>query len=342
MSQQIQTNTGRIAYWDNLKAFLIFTVVLGHFLLDLTSKGGVINSLFDYIYIFHMPAFVLVSGYFSKSYIKRGAPQVGKLFGFLILFVLFKVALWIESMILTGQFIKLDLIYTSNAPWYLFALFIWYLLLPVLVKLGRNKAIVGTILFSLLMPINEGVDYYFSANRIIIFLMFFVIGYYLDYELIEKLKTNLLKVVSVVYLIGLAFFVYYNQDLFKKFGPILYASHSYSYIKTSLWVALIAKVMWFVLVIVTILAIMILCPKNKMFFTYVGQGTLSIFILHLLVRDLLRKYQWYTLFDKNQYTLIISSVVIALIICFVLSEKHIVKLFNYAFKIVKSKGDKNE
>ena len=52
MSQQIQTNTGRIAYWDNLKAFLIFTVVLGHFLLDLTSKGGVINSLFDYIYIY--------------------------------------------------------------------------------------------------------------------------------------------------------------------------------------------------------------------------------------------------------------------------------------------------
>ena len=189
-------NTKRIAYWDNLKAFLIFTVVLGHFLIDVKFEGKVINSLFDYIYIFHMPAFVLVSGYFSKSYIKKGAPQVGKLFGFLILFVIFKVALWLEHIALTGEVDKLDFIYTSNAPWYLFALFVWYLLLPVFVKLGRNKAIVGTILFSILMPINDGLGYSFSSARIVVFLAFFVIGYYLDYELILKLKTKLLKIIK--------------------------------------------------------------------------------------------------------------------------------------------------
>ncbi len=338
----METQTKRIAYWDNLKAFLIFAVVLGHFLIDIKGRGAGLNALFDYIYIFHMPAFVLVSGFFSKSYIKKGAPQVGKLFGFLILFVIFKVALWIESIILTGQYVKLDLIFTSNAPWYLFALFIWYLLLPALVKLGRNKAIIGTILFSILMPLNEGVDYLFSASRIIIFLAFFVIGYYFDYNWIEKLKTILFKVLSAIYLMGLAVFVYFNQGIFEKFGPILYASHSYSSIKTSLWIALLAKVIWFVLVIVTILAIMILCPKKKMFFTYVGQGTLSIFIIHLLIRDFLRRFEWYKYIDKNQITLLIGAVVISLVICFIFSEKHIVKLFNCAFKIVKPKGDKDE
>ena len=339
MSQQ-QTN--RIAYWDNLKAFLIFTVVLGHFLIDVKFEGKVINSLFDYIYIFHMPAFVLVSGYFSKSYIKKGAPQVGKLFGFLILFVIFKVALWVEQMALSGKLTKLDLIETSNAPWYLFALFIWFLLLPVFVKLGRNKAIIGTILFSILMPINEGVGYTFSSSRIIIFLMFFVIGYYLDYELIDRLKTTLLKIVSIIYLLALAVFVYFNLDLFEKFGPILYASHSYSAIKTSLWVALVAKVIWIVVVTITILAVMILCPKNKLFFTYVGRGTLSVFIIHLLIRDFMRKYKWYETIGHNQYYLMIATVIISLIICFIFSEKHIVKLFNCAFKIVKPKGEKDE
>lgn len=340
MDQQVQTK--RIAYWDNLKAFLIFTVVLGHLLLNVTYKGGVINSLFDYIYIFHMPAFVLVSGYFSKSYIKKGAPQVGKLFGFLILFVIFKVLLWLEAMALSGKAITLDLIYTSNAPWYLFALFVWYLLLPAIVKLGKNVAIIGTFLVSVLLPINEGVGYTFSSNRIIIFLMFFVIGYYFDYKIIEKLKTNLLRVISVVYLIAVAVFVYFNQDLFAKFGPILYASHSYSSIKASLWVSLIAKVVWIVLAMTMILAIMILCPKKNLFVTYVGRGTLSVFIIHLLIRDCLVHFKWFKWFDQNQYTLIISAVVIALIICFVFAEKHIVKLFNGAFKIVKPKGEKYE
>ena len=340
MDQQVQTK--RIAYWDNLKAFLIFTVVLGHFLIDVKYEGKVINSLFDYIYIFHMPAFVLVSGYFSKSYIKKGAPQVGKLFGFLILFVIFKVALWVEQMALSGKYTKLDLIETSNAPWYLFALFVWFLLLPVIVKLGRNKAIVGTILLSILLPINEGVGYAFSSSRIIIFLMFFVIGYYLDFKLIEKLKTKLLRVLSIIYLLALAFFVYFNLDLFEKFGPILYASHSYSAIKTSLWVALLAKVIWILVVTVTIMAIMILCPKNKLFFTYVGRGTLSIFIIHLLIRDCMRKFKWFESIGHNQYYLIIATVVISLIICFVFAEKHIVKLFNLAFKIVKPKGEKDE
>ena len=172
--------------------------------------------------------------------------------------------------------------------------------------------------------------------------MFFVIGYYLDFKLIEKLKTKLLRVLSIIYLLALAFFVYFNLDLFEKFGPILYASHSYSAIKTSLWVALLAKVIWILIVTVTIMAIMILCPKNKLFFTYVGRGTLSIFIIHLLIRDFMRKYKWYETIGHNQYYLMIATVIISLIICFIFSEKHIVKLFNCAFKIVKPKGEKDE
>lgn len=335
-------HTKRIAYWDNLKALLIFLVVVGHFLIAVKTKGQFLHTLFVYIYSFHMPAFVLASGYFAKSYIKKGAPQIGKLLGFLVLFVIFKVALWLEHIALTGEVDKLDFIYTSNAPWYLFALFVWYLLLPVFVKLGRNKAIVGTILFSILMPINDGLGYSFSSTRIVVFLSFFVIGYYLDYELVLKLKTKLLKILSVIYLIALAVFVYFKADLFEDFGPILYASHSYSEVEFSLWITLIAKVIWFALAILSVFAILILCPQKKFFFTYIGAGTISIYIIHLLIRDYLSEIKWYKICNHNEWLMMLGVVLIALIICFVFAEKHIVKLFSCAFKIVKPKGEKDE
>ena len=54
----------RIAYIDNLKAFAILLVVLGHVLqyiyCPLSYKD---NSLFTFIYSFHMPLFMFISGY---------------------------------------------------------------------------------------------------------------------------------------------------------------------------------------------------------------------------------------------------------------------------------------
>ena len=53
-------------YFDNIKSVLITLVVIGHFLLPLEStrlKDGLVNV----IYLFHMPMFIMVSGYFAKG-----------------------------------------------------------------------------------------------------------------------------------------------------------------------------------------------------------------------------------------------------------------------------------
>ena len=60
-SERIRSNS-----WDNIKGLLILLVVFGHCLWDLQDRHW--NDLIvDGIYFFHMPAFVFVSGYFSKS-----------------------------------------------------------------------------------------------------------------------------------------------------------------------------------------------------------------------------------------------------------------------------------
>ena len=54
----------RVYYFDNLKAALIFLVVIGHVFELVTSR--LIDIAYMFVYIFHMPLFIFVSGYFAK------------------------------------------------------------------------------------------------------------------------------------------------------------------------------------------------------------------------------------------------------------------------------------
>lgn len=56
----------RIIWIDNLKAFLIFIVVLGHCIQQL-YPDYLNNHVYNYIYSFHMALFMFISGYCSKK-----------------------------------------------------------------------------------------------------------------------------------------------------------------------------------------------------------------------------------------------------------------------------------
>ena len=68
------TPTGSIArakrrtpFWDNARFACIVLVVLGHAVQRLTYDSDIALSLYLVVYAFHMPAFAVISGYFSKS-----------------------------------------------------------------------------------------------------------------------------------------------------------------------------------------------------------------------------------------------------------------------------------
>lgn len=67
-----QSALKRESYFDNAKFILIFLVVFGHFLQTFIADYAGVRVLYIYIYTFHMPAFVLISGFFAKSFGKPG------------------------------------------------------------------------------------------------------------------------------------------------------------------------------------------------------------------------------------------------------------------------------
>ena len=55
----------RDLYWDTLKFIMIFFVVYGHTISGFGPDGSFNRAMYNFIYSFHMPLFVFISGRFS-------------------------------------------------------------------------------------------------------------------------------------------------------------------------------------------------------------------------------------------------------------------------------------
>ena len=115
--------------FDTLKGFLIILVVFGH-LLDqkvffADRDMPIVDAIYACIYSFHMPAMVLISGYFSKQG-ETGPGYYRKLTrSYLIPFAVFDLLQWL----VTSR--KLNVLLTPRfSMWFLLSLFFWKLLLP--------------------------------------------------------------------------------------------------------------------------------------------------------------------------------------------------------------------
>ena len=85
-------------YFDNVKGALITLVVIGHFLLPM-ERTRLVGSLINIIYLFHMPMFALISGYFAKSVYRQGKYRSDKVLRLVWLYILFEAAVQREYVI---------------------------------------------------------------------------------------------------------------------------------------------------------------------------------------------------------------------------------------------------
>jgi fucose 4-O-acetylase-like acetyltransferase len=84
------TKPGRDYYIDNIKGVFIFLVVFGH-LLDFLEEAGIPFAIGvrTFIYFFHMPGFIFLSGYLAKSFATKKF-KGEKLLSYAWLYLLFK------------------------------------------------------------------------------------------------------------------------------------------------------------------------------------------------------------------------------------------------------------
>lgn len=108
--------------FDNLKALLIILVVFGHVI----EYFNIFSKIKGVIYIFHMPFFIFISGYFSK---KSDNIENKTIKYILIPFFLFNsiYMLCIENtqMSFLEKLKEINIFKASYLYWYLLSLFFW-------------------------------------------------------------------------------------------------------------------------------------------------------------------------------------------------------------------------
>jgi peptidoglycan/LPS O-acetylase OafA/YrhL len=194
-----QFNNGRIEWIELAKGFAIFLVVFAHlFKFGSLPVPEFYTFLKNRIYNFHMPLFMFLSGcvYFYRSYhIQNSASSLLRLFvqradrllvpffGLAILTVGAKAMLrqWFfveESTFSLFDSFSLIFVNTESSPvftiWYLFVLFVFAVLTPIIFKLLRRNFL-ALLVFSIAIYFVDAPDICY-LNRILSFYVFFVLG----------------------------------------------------------------------------------------------------------------------------------------------------------------------
>ncbi len=333
----IDNEKSRIYFFDNLKAVLIFLVVFGHVIEPIAVN---INKvIYIYIYLFHMPLFVFCSGYLAKS------NPLKLLTNMVYPYVIFQFVYIILNNLIKSADMPLQFVKPYWFMWYLMAMVVWNLILPIiemfLCKKSSMMIALGlSIVISLLAGYATSIGAFLSFSRIIYFLPFFIVGVIIKkMDWLEKLKSEvsktrvriLLITVNFVVLIGI-YIEQYSINL-----RWLYGSSSYSAI---LGYNIYTRIYLYFLAIITSLLIISFIPNKKIIISKIGQRSMSVYLLHGVFIIIYTKYIDLS-FAKNRFLSILFSVIFSVFIVLLLSssiiQKSLSPLFSFPYKFNKNK-----
>lgn len=177
--------TERDYLYDNIKGLLIISVVLCHLLgYAMTTGDTFVRAFIVFIYYFHMPLFIFISGHFSKDVDRCRENAFRNLF---MVFVTAQI-FWIIFKYLTNgstHYIE-HFLDPGYAIWYIVSLFFWRVFLKDLVKI-RFVLLLSFLISPLIMFLNDA-EMVLAINKTVGFLFFFLLGYYTTQEHITKIR----------------------------------------------------------------------------------------------------------------------------------------------------------
>ena len=262
---------------DNFKVILIFLVVFNHIIaFQLVKIDKMVKYIWYAIYIFHMPAFIFVSGYLSKK-TQNVLKNVKNL---LLPYVLgYSLTWWIQ--VWAGNKMDYELLRPSGTVmWYVLALFVYRLTIEAF---GKIRFVVPlSIIFALWAGTRMEFSTFLSSSRIVVFFPFFVAGYLWKSEYIEMLrklkgKWNIL-VLAVFLLLAITNYMISRElpvDIFR-------GNHSYKACDLDDLQGIIIRLLTYFASFLVILASLALLPDRKLPLTFIGSGgkTMGIYFLH--------------------------------------------------------------
>lgn len=306
---------------DNLKVILIFFVVFGHTIEYYIKDSKLLMTLYIFIYIFHMPLFIFISGYLSKNFYKMKRKAVKNL---LIPYIIFNM-IWYTAVYIGTKKAMFTVMYPGWTLWYLLSLFFWRIILKYIVKI-KNILLISFIV-GIIVGVIPAINGYLSISRTIVFLPFFLLGYYTKEGHFDKLRNinKLFAFIGIALFLFIAIFVVNYNVVDYKF---LYNSYSFSSLEVGLFNGLLYRGILYISSILFGVCVIMLVPNIKQAYSNIGKATMNVYVFHIylvmLVYFFIPKWNMGIL----QNILILLSPVL---IIHILSRKRVNKVYDGIF-----------
>ena len=277
----------RVPFWDNARFVCVTLVVIGHGIQRLTADSDPALSLYLFIYAFHMPAFAIISGYFSKG----DAPskrQMARVLTDIVLPYLIFETLWTLTKWLVEGHANPDPARPSWTLWFLLALAIFRLVLPYLALL--RWPLVWTVAISVAAGYSADIDATFSLSRTLGLLPFFTLGWWLAhhdivrrYRLLQRRRVWVRAAALALFALA-GFVAWYFVDLWRTVDlrAWLFYDASYADLGGPWWSGAVRLALIAIALVLSV-AFFALVPRGTYRWTHFGQYTMYVYLLHSFV-----------------------------------------------------------
>ena len=324
----------RIFLWDNIKFLLILLVVIGHFVSPYTGKSHFFSGLFAFIYSFHMPLFIFVSGYFHKN-----EKIIEKIYFFVLVRLILRLFIFTELAFL-GEKPKFNVFIIPDITWFMFAMAAFVGLAYLLRNIDCKFVLLMSVIVACIAGYDKTINDYLASSRILVYFPYYVAGIWAhkngNFIHLDSGMRNkwIYCLVILAWFFGCIWFLKYIGKLTPFFTGRHPYSSSYYY-----WGGIIRLLSYSIVAAVSY-AIIKLTPGNYIpKISEIGGKSLQIYFWHKIFLNILLHFNILNLcssvFGRVVY------IVIAIVLTFLLSNK----IFGFPIVDMKKiclKGSKHE
>ncbi|WP_282699458.1 acyltransferase family protein [Streptomyces sp. CC219B] len=267
----------RDAFFDNAKFLAIVLVAVGHAWEPLKGDSRILEGLYTVVYAFHMPAFIIISGYFSRSFDMRPDRLRRLITGVAVPYIVFETAYSLFKRVIDDDpDMAISLLDPWYLTWFLIALFVWRMTTPVWKAIRRPLPVALGI--AMLASVTPEIGNDLDLQRVLQFLPFFVLGLNMRAEHFQWVRRRAVRILSVpVAAVALAVGWwsvprmntgwFYHRDSAQELGA-------------PWWTGPVMVLALFGCSLVLTACFFAWVPRRSLWFTALGAGTLYGYLLH--------------------------------------------------------------
>lgn len=285
----------RICIYDNIRFLLIVLTVVGH-VIDLnTGQSKVFRSIFVWIYSFHMPLFLYLSGMFHTN-----RNILAKVSGYVAIGLLWKIVYFLEKLLLTGK-ASFSLLSDNGVPWYMFVLAIYIMISYGLRNMNKRFIMAFSIMVACFVGYDAAIGDYLYLSRAIVFYPFFVLGEMTDKDLlVAYVQNKWLKVLAFSVLAGWGLLCLLDLNHTYVLRPLFTGRNPFSVNEIfSKW-GFAFRILCYIISLFGGFAVICVTTNRRLpVITLFGGRTLQIYFWHYFVIAVLTRLQINTFFMES-------------------------------------------